>query len=254
MKYLPCFLLVASTAIAATNSTGTAPSSTATNNFSVSIGTPQSNGSGCPNGSVSTALSPDGSALSVLFSSYTVTAGGTGGPTTAYQGCDLSVPVHVPSGYSVSIVGMDYRGFNSLPAGTNAQFSVEYFLAGSNTSPYTQTTWGPAQSNFLLQHTLNANNVTWSGCGQDAILRINSSIAVTTNSANDQAMSTIDSDDITVNNPAGPQGQTFYLLWNPCMSSTGDSSTGDTFIGGTSMLKPSYLVAAVLLALGFGLE
>jgi hypothetical protein len=184
-----------------------------------SIGTPAVGGSGCPANRVSAALSPDGSALSVLFDDYTVTADGSN--LVDYKDCNMAIPVHVPYGYSVSFARVDYRGFNFLPYGTEAELSIEYFFAGSSTVPYIQhfrhDASGDASGNFLLQDTIDSTNVTWSRCGtSDVTLRINNSLKVTTNVLGEQASSTIDTIDVSLDNPEGRKGLVFYLQWNPC--------------------------------------
>jgi len=94
------------------------------------LGYPGYGGSGCPQGSASVTLSPDNQQLTVLFDSYTVQ---TGAATARIdrKSCNLSIPVTVPGGYSVSIIQADYRGFNSLPRQARSQLNVEYFFAGS---------------------------------------------------------------------------------------------------------------------------
>ena len=81
----------------------------------VRLGSPAYGGSGCPRGSAAVALSPDAKSLSILFDNFIVEAGGDSGRRTARKTCNVAIPVHVPQGYSVSILKIDYRGFNSIP-------------------------------------------------------------------------------------------------------------------------------------------
>ena len=73
----------------------------------VRLGNPSYGGSGCPQGTASTALSPDAKSLSILFDEYIVEAGGRGGRRTARKACNVAIPVHVPQGFSVSIFKID---------------------------------------------------------------------------------------------------------------------------------------------------
>ncbi|WEZ85855.1 DUF4360 domain-containing protein (plasmid) [Rhizobium sp. 32-5/1] len=97
----------------------------------ISLGIPGYGGSGCPSNSVSATLSPDAKALSLLFDEYIVQAGGETGKSFDRKTCNVAIPVHVPQGRSVSVLAVDYRGFNQPPRGARSQFNVEYFFAGA---------------------------------------------------------------------------------------------------------------------------
>src|SRR5687767_2321492 len=81
----------------------------------IRLGTPAIGGSGCPQGTASAVLSPDGKTLSVLFDQFQVEAGRTTGKQIDRKTCDMGIPVHVPQGFAVSVLQVDYRGFNALP-------------------------------------------------------------------------------------------------------------------------------------------
>lgn len=83
----------------------------------IRIGYPGTGGTGCPQGSVSASLSPDRKTISLIFDKYVVEAGRDFGKRTDRKNCQIALPVHIPQGMSVSVLEMDYRGFNSLPAG-----------------------------------------------------------------------------------------------------------------------------------------
>ena len=68
------------------------------------LGYPGHAGSGCPAGTASASLSPDGSALTLLFDQYKAEAGGMTGLSMDRKTCNISIPVLVPEGYSVSIL------------------------------------------------------------------------------------------------------------------------------------------------------
>ena len=54
-------------------------------NPGISLGYPGYGGTGCPQGTASATLSPDGTALSVLFDQFVVEAGGTTGRRVDYK-------------------------------------------------------------------------------------------------------------------------------------------------------------------------
>lgn len=174
----------------------------------VALGNPAYGGTGCPAGSVSAALSPDNTSLSLLFDSYVVEAGQSVGRSFDRKSCNIAIPVHVPNGYSVSVLEIDYRGYNSLPRGAQSQFNVEYFFAGRQGPRFTRTFNGSLDQDFLLNNTLVASAVTWSACGEDVILRTNSSMRVQTRGGAD-ALATVDSQDVNA-------ALVYHLAWRRC--------------------------------------
>lgn len=175
----------------------------------ISLGNPSYGGTGCPYGTASATLSPDAKSLSILFDNYVAEAGGSTGRTLDRKSCNISIPVHVPQGYSVSIFQVDYRGYNYLPQGATSTFGVEYFFAGSRGPRYSRTFRGELDRDYLISNTLAASAVVWSDCGQDVILRSNSNIRLMTNRYREQAMTTVDSTDIRA-------GLIFHLAWRRC--------------------------------------
>lgn len=173
------------------------------------LGDPVYGGTGCPAGTASATLSPDQKSLSILFDSYVVEAGGTTGKRVDRKACNIAIPVHVPQGFSFSVFEVDYRGFNSLPAGGSSQFNVEYFFAGERGPRYTKKFSGPQNQDFLISNTLGATAVVWSRCGEDVILRSNSSMMALTNYRNEQTLATVDSADIQA-------GIIYQLQWKRC--------------------------------------
>jgi hypothetical protein len=174
----------------------------------ISLGTPGYGGTGCPANSVSTTLSPDGKALSLLFDGYIAQAGGDTGKGFDRKACNVAIPVHVPQGRSVSVLAVDYRGFNQLPRGARSRFNVEYFFAGSRGPSFTRSFTGPTEKDYLIQNKLVADALVWSACGEDVNLRTNSSIRVNT-VGNREAMATVDSQDVKA-------AIIYRLQWRTC--------------------------------------
>lgn len=174
----------------------------------ITLGIPGYGGTGCPSTSASVSLSPDQSALSILFDQYVVEAGQ--GRTMDRKSCNIAIPVHVPQGYSISVFQVDYRGFNSLPAGARSTFNVEYFFAGSRGVRQSKSFFGAANGLYELTDNLTAEAVVWSPCGADTNLRVNTSMLVQTNRAQQQAMSTVDSADVTA-------GLVYHVSWRRCI-------------------------------------
>ncbi len=88
---------------------------------SYSIGQPMMKGTGCPTGSVSAIVSPDGAELSLLFDSFAVE--GRQGPNpfeNLKKSCQFRIPISIPQGYNLEALQMDYRGFGNLLNGNRA--------------------------------------------------------------------------------------------------------------------------------------
>jgi len=175
----------------------------------IQLGHPGYGGNGCPSGSASVTLSPDNKALSIIFDEFIVEAGGFSGKRIARKSCNIAIPVHVPQGFSVSIVDVDYRGYNSLPRGAMSRFSAEYFFAGRRGPKYRKTFRGSLDDDFTLSNQLGLVANTWSACGQDVNLRVNTSMMVRTNRGRTEALSTVDSADFNA-------GLVYHLQWRRC--------------------------------------
>lgn len=175
----------------------------------IQLGQPAYGGSGCPVGSASASLSPDNKALSILFDEYMVEAGGFSGKRLDRKSCNIAIPVHVPQGYSVSIIDIDYRGYNALPRGAQSRFSVEYFFAGQRGPRFTKTFRGPLDEDFLLSNKLGVYANIWSKCGADVNLRVNTSMMNRVRSMNSDALSIVDSADVSA-------GLVYHLQWKKC--------------------------------------
>jgi len=174
----------------------------------ISLGEPGYGGTGCPDGTVSVTLSPDQKSLSLLFDQYQVEVGGETGKSFDRKSCNIAIPVFVPQGLSVSILKIDFRGFNHLPKYGSSQFNVEYFFAGTRGPAFRRDFRGPLDEDYLINNELKAEAIVWSGCGADVNLRTNSSMRVKTVS-NKEAMASIDSEDVSA-------AIVYQLQWRSC--------------------------------------
>jgi len=174
----------------------------------ISLGEPGYGGTGCPAGSVSVTLSPDAKSLSLLFDEYQVVVGGESGKSFDRKSCNIAIPVHVPQGLSVSILKIDFRGFNHLPRSASSQFNVEYFFAGSKGPSFQRKFRGPIDEDYLINNEITAQAIVWSGCGADVNLRTNSSMRLSS-LYNQEAMASIDSEDINA-------AIVYQLQWRKC--------------------------------------
>lgn len=160
----------------------------------IQLGYPASGGNGCPAGSASAVVSPDGKSLSIIFDQFIAEAGPASGRTMDRKSCNIAVPVHVPNGYSISIIAVDYRGFVSLPQGATARLTAEYFFAGMRGPQFAKDFRGRQDSDYTFNNALGVQAMVWSPCGADVNLRVNAGMMVRNTSYQD-AMATVDSAD-----------------------------------------------------------
>jgi hypothetical protein len=182
----------------------------------IELGEPGYGGSGCPQESASITLSPDKKSLSVIFDDYMVEAGGDTRKRIARKNCNLAIPVHVPQGYSMSIIDVDYRGYVSLPRKAKARFSAEYFFAGQRGPKYVKNFYGYTDEDYLLSSELGVHASVWSACGADVNLRVNTSMMVRTNRKKDDALATVDSADFA-------SGMIYHFKWKTCYQENEDN-------------------------------
>lgn len=175
---------------------------------SIYIGTPSYGGNGCPAGSASATLSPDSKQLSILFDSFMAEAG-SNGKMLERKSCNVAIPVHVPQGFSVSVLKIDYRGFVSIPVGGQGQFNVEYFFAGQKGPAFRKTFVGGTESDYTLTNTLGVQALIWSPCGKDVNLRVNASTLAKSNRYYEDALATVDSMDVDA-------GIVYLFQWRQC--------------------------------------
>jgi hypothetical protein len=171
------------------------------------LGMPVYGGSGCPDQSVAAVLSPDSTALSVMFDQYTVEAGDR--KTMDRKNCSIGIPVRVPQGYSVSVLKVDYRGYTYIPRGGRVTFDVEYFFAGSRGPRLSEYMTGPRDDNYMITDELLARAVVWSPCGAETNLRINTALRAQTNRNREQVLATLDSTDVDTK-------VIYHLQWKRC--------------------------------------
>jgi hypothetical protein len=162
------------------------------------LGYPATGGNGCPAGTVSANLSPDGTQLSILFDQFLAEAGPGVGKTLDRKSCNISIPVTVPGGYSVSIMAVDYRGFVGLPnRRANARFTAEYFFANMPGPRMSRTFVGAQNTDYLIENDLIISAQVWSACGASTNLRVNASIMLQNTDRVEDAIATVDSADIS---------------------------------------------------------
>ncbi|MCK5902270.1 MAG: DUF4360 domain-containing protein [Cocleimonas sp.] len=181
--------IIAGTLLAITAQTSMA----APSNNTVFFKAPAIAGSGCPSGSSDFAITPDGSTLSILFDSYIADPGN--------KSCNIAVPVHVPNGFQVSTMTADFRGFIE----GRGELRRSYFFAGDRTPVLKNKLYSKHGDDYLVRDNLMTMTESWSACGQDVNMRINSRIRT----KGKRSSISVDSLDLT-------NGVVFQLQYRKC--------------------------------------
>ena len=133
------------------------------------LGTPILAGTGCPQGSVSVALTEDASTISILFSSFTTSHSAASGRSVSQLAlsCRIQIPVEVPAGYAMDLMKLEYRGFYAVPTRTNF-FTLETKALSVGKyqihPPQITRVTGPIASDYQIVH--NLHRPMRSACGQ----------------------------------------------------------------------------------------
>ncbi len=175
---------------------------------SLAAATPASaqQGNGCPEGSYSVVLTPDGGTLTVLFSAFVIEAGDEAGRNTDRKTCRLHVPLNLPPETSVGVYKVDYRGFAALAQQQQFELSVVYGLNGGRDHSYRRQLRGEHDGDFTFSQTIGAGLMRRVGCGQQAALDVEASISLNANGRPGDALAALDSLD------GAPRGGLVYFL------------------------------------------
>ncbi|RYP75929.1 hypothetical protein DL769_003732 [Monosporascus sp. CRB-8-3] len=174
-------------------------------------------GNGCPQGTVTTSLSPDGTESRTphpraLDDTY-IGPGTT--PADWTKNCQLHLNLQYPGGFQFSVVESTYHGYAQLDEGVTGTFLSTYYFsqdAGSTTTTRTSIQGGGAWALgqvYTKQDKVPTAAVIWSPCGATGILNVNNRIALT--SRNSTAYGQISDDDATV-----AFTQQVHVDWQPC--------------------------------------
>jgi hypothetical protein len=158
---------------------------------SIQVGELAYGGTGCPEGSIVFSGDPENNTLNLLFDKYTAVAG-AGEGRLARRSCNLIIPVSVPAGFQIGIVSAAYKGYVSLPRGAEAKLKTEYFIAGSEGALSEDFFSGDISEELNVLHESPEGAIIYSQCGGESHIRINTSILVETNQAQQEAILTLD--------------------------------------------------------------
>ncbi len=172
------------------------------------------NGSGCRLGTVGVAVSEDKSAFTVAYSGYLAQVGVGAAQLDSRKNCQLSVLVHLPSGFTFGITQADFRGYAHLEPGAQGALRANHYFAGMPQS---------VPSNHVLNGGVEGIDEDWIAtdqmastvflpCGTERYLTISTSLRVdagtsdTTTTTSYMVMGSADESFSTL----------YYVTWMKC--------------------------------------
>lgn len=155
-------------------------------------------GNGCPGGSASVSVSPDGQELSILFDQFIALGNKS---EESRKSCNLSIPIQVPQGFQISLYDADYRGY--VAPRTTGRLRAEYFFAGQRGPVFSRTLKG--ETDYNVRDKLVTLADVWSRCGDSVNMRVNASMT-----ASGSGMATVDSFDLA------HRGLIYHIKYRQC--------------------------------------
>ena len=169
---------------------------------------------GCPAGSYTVVLAPDGATLSVLFDQFTLRTTAATANAKQRKVCRFSAPLSLPAGRSIGVYKVDYRGFSRLAVGQDAELDVQYFL-GPHNNPhgrvFKRKIRGPQEGDYLFSETIGAGQMKRMGCGDAAVLDIAVTLSLDGEFRAGEAMASLDTAD-----GAPRSALVYHLDLKPC--------------------------------------
>lgn len=178
---------------------------------------PKLGGTGCPEGTLSASITPDGKTISLIFDNYIAEAGNSVGVKRDIKNCSVQLPIEVPAGYQFTIVKLDYRGFNSVPDGGRTRYVTMYSFLDEETKKQigkrirrNYIFSGPLEEEYTISSDVTSKPI-WSNCGKNLEFRLDTRAIAVTNEEGEDVLATIDSIDASVGTSVE-----YHLLWKEC--------------------------------------
>ena len=164
---------------------------------------------GCPEGSYSVVVSPDGTTLSILFDEFTLESSDPSVSVKQRKVCRISSPLSLPANHSIGVYKVDYRGFAKLVAKQRSELDVQYFLGPHDSQHgrvFKRTIRGPREGDFSFTETIGAGQMKRVGCGTAAVLNVGITLSLDGEARTGETMASLDTTD------ASPGGALIYHL------------------------------------------
>lgn len=179
----------------------------------ISIKNLQYAGTGCPQNSVSTDLSEDGEAMTLIFSAYQVEKGTASKPLER-KNCNIRLAMNTPAGWSFALLSLIFRGYADIDKSATGVQNVNYSLgAGSPKIKLGKMKIdGEFKNDYERADTLPISTIQWSPCrNRSQVLELDTAIAIASNAGSPEAGGYM-----TVDSLDGELSQQYELLWKRC--------------------------------------
>ena len=162
------------------------------NSDGVQFNTPNIKGSGC-SGTSNYRVTPNGKTLSISFKKFIA--------SPSNKTCTITVPIAVPSGFKLSVLTADYRGFVKGKGELKRSYRAAGSSGGAKKNSFNKT----SGDDYYVNDNLLRMNKKMSQCGKNITLKINARIKA----ADADSKISVDSDDSS-------SGAIFHLQYSPC--------------------------------------
>jgi hypothetical protein len=203
-------MLVSSLAVPASAS---ASARTASPPDKIVIDVVTANGSGCPNGTATVAVSPDNTAFTVTYSNYLAQVGVGAAPTDFRKNCQLGLNVHIPQGFTYAIAGADYRGFAHLEHGATGSETASYYFQGEpHTARISHPFTGWLDGDWQKTDTVSVAALVYEPCGEERNLNINTELRVHAGWSHPKSATSF----LTMDSTDGNIATVYHVAWKRC--------------------------------------
>ncbi len=174
----------------------------------------QTNGSGCPLGSVQQNLSPDGQSFILYFYEYIAEIGAGISRAESRKACQVTLNLQHTPGWRFAVIQFQFRGYVSLDEGIQAnQEALYYFQGDQNGLNFVEALRGPEEGTYHIIQTVEPTSLYWSSCENERAINIRTAVKLSNleDAATDAfGMIGTDSLDGTIGT------QTWNIVWEKC--------------------------------------
>ncbi|CZS93212.1 uncharacterized protein RAG0_03596 [Rhynchosporium agropyri] len=165
-------------------------------------------GTGCPQGTVGSFISPDRTTFTLIFDRF-VASLGPGVPVTENRkNCQLNLELQYPGGFQYSISSTMYRGYVDVEKGVTGRQQATYYFSGQSNQISSGTNFvGPRAGDYATTDTMPLTSTIWSPCGVTTALNVNSQVRLTSTVSGASGVITDDSIDGKIEFQVGVQWQ-----------------------------------------------
>jgi len=134
------------------------------------------NGTGCPRGTTSTSISPDGKTFTTTFSAFEAIVNKN--QSIAVKDCQLAIKLKSPTGFSYTVTEFFYQGYAVLEKGQNARQIAKYYFQGAPVQAEEARTElvGPFDDTYTFQDKVKTTDLVWSPCGVERDLNVRATL------------------------------------------------------------------------------